>query len=121
MIRRTTPSKPYPDFPLTAHPNGQWCKKIRGKIHYFGPWDDWEGSLAEYQEERDDLYAGRKPRKKTDGVTLEDVLNRFLYSKKVFVKRCQRFCGVEGRQSRWSMNWIIAIWIMASLFSTSSS
>jgi hypothetical protein len=26
-----TPPKPYPEFPLTAHPNGQWCKKIRGK------------------------------------------------------------------------------------------
>ena len=34
------PAKPYPEFPLTAHPAGYWCKKIRGKIHYFGPWDD---------------------------------------------------------------------------------
>ena len=34
------PSKPYPEFPLTAHPTGYWCKTIRGKIHYFGPWDD---------------------------------------------------------------------------------
>ncbi len=32
------PKKPYPSFPLTAHPNGQWCKKIRGKIHFFGTW-----------------------------------------------------------------------------------
>lgn len=22
-------------FPLTLHPTGQFCKKIRGKIHYF--------------------------------------------------------------------------------------
>ena len=21
------PEKPYPDFPLTAHPAGAWCKK----------------------------------------------------------------------------------------------
>ncbi len=41
-------------------------------------------------------------------------------TKKVFVKRCQRFWGMSGRQSLWSMSWIIAIWIMASLFSTSS-
>ena len=27
---RKRPSKPYPNFPLTAHNNGQWCKKIRG-------------------------------------------------------------------------------------------
>src|SRR5262245_48102278 len=31
------PSKPYPDFPLGYHPAGYWCKKIRGKILYFGP------------------------------------------------------------------------------------
>jgi len=23
-------------FPLTLHPTGQYCKKINGKIHYFG-------------------------------------------------------------------------------------
>lgn len=33
------PSKPYPDFPLTAHPVGQSCKKIGGRIPYFGPWE----------------------------------------------------------------------------------
>jgi len=31
--RAVKPNKPYPEFPLTAHPVGQWCKKIRGKIH----------------------------------------------------------------------------------------
>ena len=36
----TKPPKPYPLFPLTAHPTRRWCKKIAGKLHYFGPWDD---------------------------------------------------------------------------------
>ena len=27
--------KPYAGFPLTAHSSGVWCKKIRGKLHYF--------------------------------------------------------------------------------------
>ena len=49
-------AKPYKDFPLTAHPNGQWVKKIRGKVHYFGT--DLQEALARYQEERDDLHAG---------------------------------------------------------------
>jgi hypothetical protein len=32
------PNKPSPDFPLFAHNNGCWAKKIRGRLHYFGPW-----------------------------------------------------------------------------------
>ncbi len=31
------PAKPYPEFPLTPHRAGYWCKKIRGTLHYFGP------------------------------------------------------------------------------------
>jgi hypothetical protein len=31
------PSKPRPDFPLTPHRAGYWCKKIRGVVYYFGP------------------------------------------------------------------------------------
>src|SRR5215831_11150755 len=59
------PGKPYPEFPLTAHPAGYWCKKIRGKIHYFGPWDDPDGALAKYPEQKDALHAGRTPRPDT--------------------------------------------------------
>ncbi len=56
------PNKPYPDFPLTAHPCGQWCKKIRGHLYYFGPWSDPDGALKTYFERKDDLHAGRTPR-----------------------------------------------------------
>ncbi len=31
------PEKPYPEFSLTAHPADNWCKKIKSKIHHFGP------------------------------------------------------------------------------------
>jgi|SRR5579883_80085 len=88
------PKKPYPDFPLTPHPNGSWVKKIRGKIHYFGKWaarvdgvltpvpgDGWEDALKEYKAVADDLHAGRTPRIKGDGLTVADLCNRFLTAK----------------------------------------
>lgn len=54
------PTKPRPDFPLFPHATGR-AKKIRGKLHYFGKWADPDAALRRYVEERDDLYAGRKP------------------------------------------------------------
>src|SRR5262249_18911326 len=31
---------------LDRYANGCWAKKIRGKLHYFGRWDDPDGALA---------------------------------------------------------------------------
>ena len=45
----------------TAHPNGQWCKKIKGKLCYFGPCGDRDGALGRRQAEAADLIAGRRP------------------------------------------------------------
>lgn len=97
MTRTKTkaPDKPYDEFPLTAHPNGQWCKKIRGKLHYFGPWEEWQEALASFQEDRDDLYAGRTPRRRGDGPTLAELMDRFLYSKKLLADTRDR-CGGHG-------------------------
>jgi integrase len=84
MIKRIKPQKPYKDFPLTPHPSGRWCKKIRGKLVYFGPWEDWEAALEKYQSQRDDLQAGRKPQ--STGDTIKDLLHAFLYGKKLLVE-----------------------------------
>jgi len=73
------PDKPTPDFPLFAHAAGVWAKKIRGKLHYFGPWDDPEAALAKYNAEKDALHAGKKPRETSAGAaTIKDVVNGFL-------------------------------------------
>jgi integrase len=75
------PAKPYPEYPLTPHPAGYWCKKIRGKLHYFGPWSDPDGALAKYNAEKDALHAGRPSQREQDALLVKDVANAFLNAK----------------------------------------
>jgi integrase len=89
------PAKPRPDFPLTPHPLGAWQKKIRGKVYRFGKWGKmvdgkmqrlpgdewWQPALAEYDKKKDALYAGRTPREDDDGLTVNDLRERFLTAK----------------------------------------
>ena len=79
--KRAKPKKPYPSFPLTVHNNGQWCKKIRGKIHFFGVWDDSHAALEQYLRQAENLHAGRQPRTSSvssDELSVKDVGNHFL-------------------------------------------
>jgi integrase len=108
------PRKPSPQFPLSAHPNGQWCKKIRGRLYYFGLWADPDAALNKYLAEKDDLYAGRTPRPVDGAITVRDLCNRFLTFKRHLVdagelaerswrdylETCKRLVEAFGRNRR---------------------
>jgi integrase len=60
--RKTDAWLPYPEFPLSPHvATDRWYKTVRGRRHYFGKLADWQGALAKWQEQRDDIMAGRTP------------------------------------------------------------
>jgi hypothetical protein len=79
------PSKPRPDFPLYPRGAGVWAKKVRGRVHYFGPRDDADGALARYEEQRDDRHAGRKPREAAAPADVKALANAFLNHKQALV------------------------------------
>jgi len=106
------PVKPYPDFPLFPHATGRWAKKIRGKMHYFGKWNDPDGALAKYLTEKDDLHAGRTPREAPEALTVFTLCGKFLTTKKRMLEvgdlsvssftdytaTCRRVIGAFGKR-----------------------
>jgi len=77
-IEANKPHKPYPTFPLTPHPSGQWAKKIRGRTYYFGPWSDPQAALESYHKQAADLHAGHPSTIPTAGVTVKQLVNSYL-------------------------------------------
>ena len=90
MGRRTTTQgtilKPRHDFPLTPHrTSNQWCKKINGRIFYFGKLDDPDAAEKRYLAEKADLFSGRVPRPAqvtTGRVDVAFACNAFLTAKR---------------------------------------
>ncbi len=81
----TKPAKPCPDFPLFPHRTNRWCKKIKGKSHYFGSVTadpNGEAALQLWLDQKDDLLGGRAPRSRTGAVAIRDVCNGFLNFKR---------------------------------------
>ena len=88
--RFTKPQKPRADFPLFPHQNGQWAKKIRGRLHYFGPWDDWRAALNDYLDKKEDLQAGRTPVTTPDAKRFDELVEAFLGSKQALADSGER-------------------------------
>lgn len=72
------PAKPHPDFPLTANPCGQWSKKIKGKVHYFGVWSDPDAALQRYRAQIDAILAGATPTEPNGPGTVGWLCNTFM-------------------------------------------
>src|SRR5215471_85058 len=87
--RSGKPAKPRADFPLFAHNNGLWAKKIRGTLHYFGSWTtDPRGgaALAKWLAENEYHRAGLPvPESTEDLFAIRDLCNQFLSSKQNLV------------------------------------
>ena len=76
------PQKPHPDFPLFPHATKRWAKKVKGRLIYFGPWDDPDGALQRWVDEKDYiLLHGCRPPEGLGGATIRDLCNRFLTAK----------------------------------------
>jgi hypothetical protein len=86
VANSTTSARPSrPDgFPLFAHATKRWAKKIKGKLHYFGPWSEREAALQSWLDQKDDLLGGCTPLK-GQGITCRELVNAFLESKELLV------------------------------------
>ena len=74
------------DFPLRWHPRGGWCKKICGRVTYWGQVTPDE-ALAKYLHERDYLENGETPPAyDSDAIKIKELCNEFLASKEAKVE-----------------------------------
>ena len=65
-------------FPLTLHPTGQYCKKINGKLYYFG--SDKNHALEKYLSQASYLHGDKEQtQKKSDcDMTLKELCDSYL-------------------------------------------
>ena len=64
-------------FPLTLHPTGQFCKKIKGKLYYFG--NDKKVALQRYLEQAAYLHSGKRAKPNfPNNLSLKTLCNLYL-------------------------------------------
>ena len=79
MTTPTSERRPRSDkFPLTLHKTGQFCKKIKGKMYYFGT--DRRQALERYLEQAACLHAGRPVSRDStaDHLSIKTMCNLYL-------------------------------------------
>lgn len=82
--KREKPKKPYLGYPLFPHASGQWARKIRGRLQYFGRWADPVAALEEHNRQYPFLKDGRTPppRGSEAGCQMRHLCNEYLKSKR---------------------------------------
>jgi len=65
-------------LPLTLHPTGEFCKKIRGRSYYFG--SDKQKALERYLEQAVFLHTGKqsKPQAVNQEMSIRTLCNLYL-------------------------------------------
>ncbi|MFC1762566.1 tyrosine-type recombinase/integrase [Planctomycetota bacterium] len=65
-------------YPLTLHKTGQFCKKIKGKLYYFG--NDKQKALQHYLEQASQLHSGKEASRTStrSDITLKTLCNLYL-------------------------------------------
>ena len=79
MVKSKSQRKTRSDkFPLTLHKTGQFCKKIKGKLYYFGT--NKRQALERYLEQAVYLHAGKppKPEASQDRLSIKILCNLYL-------------------------------------------
>ncbi len=73
-------------FPLYRHKSGNYAKKVRGRVIYFGK--DRQAAFLKWIEQRDDLLAGRiaRPKQETVDITLSAACDALLCQKQSLVE-----------------------------------
>ena len=65
-------------FPLTPFACGQWGKRVRGHVYYFGPLDDPDAALDRWIERKDAILAGRAVEDTSGGITIGILCGAYL-------------------------------------------
>lgn len=68
----------HPDYPLTVQACGQWSKKVRGTVYYFGTLADPDAARKLWLQEKEYLLAGMTPPTWTAGMTVQELLDAHL-------------------------------------------
>lgn len=88
---REKPDRPTNDFPLFPHNAEQWAKKVKGRMRYYGLWDDPVAALTEYKRCLPFHSQGMEApdREQQAGVSLGRMCNEYL-------SELTELCEAEG-------------------------